>query len=199
VDWDSFQPNFFTLFPPHALDGMPTSYLGAVRLPPTDAGRAFTGELVAQFPNVLSIDIGDVLRQVQMILDQVSRAIEFVFLFTLAGGVLVLQAAIAATQDERRYDAAVLRTLGASRRQLNVAQIAEFLVQGALAGLLAATGATAVGYALAARAFDIPFALDPALFAWATFGGAAAVALAGWLGTREALNHPPAAVLRQLA
>jgi putative ABC transport system permease protein len=199
VDWDSFQPNFFTLFPPRALEGMPTSYLGALRVPPTDAGRAFTGELVAQFPNVLSIDIGDVLRQVQMILDQVSRAIEFVFLFTLAGGVLVLQAAIAATQDERRYDAAVLRTLGASRRQLNAAQIAEFLVQGTLAGLLAAAGATAVGYVLAARAFDIPFALDPALFVWATFGGAAAVALAGWLGTREALNLPPAAVLRQLA
>ncbi len=197
VDWDSFQPNFFTLFPPHALDAMPTSWLGAVRVPPGD--RTFVGSLVAQFPNVLAIDVGDVLHQVQTIMDQVSRAVEFVFLFTLVAGVLVLQAAISATQDERRYDAAVLRTLGASRRQLRLAQTAEFAVQGAIAGLLAATGATISGWVLAERAFNIKFALDPWLFLWAVLGGALAVAAAGWLGTREALKRPPVAVLRQLA
>ena len=69
-----------------------------------------------QYPNVLAIDVGEIMRQVQAIIEQVSRAVEFVFLFTLAGGLLVLQAAIAATQDERRFDAAILRTLGASQR-----------------------------------------------------------------------------------
>ena len=156
VDWDSFRPNFFTLFPPGALDGMPTSYLGAVRVPESAAGGAWLSAFVQQFPNVLAVDVGEVIRQVQSIMDQVARAVEFVFLFTLAAGLLVLQAAIAATQDERRFDAAILRTLGASRRQLSAAQIAEFVVLGALAGLLAATGAWITGKVLADRVFQIP-------------------------------------------
>lgn len=199
VDWDSFQPNFFTLFPPHALDGLPTSYLGAVRVPTTAAGTAWVSALVARFPNVLVIDVGDVIRQVQSIMDQVSRAIEFVFLFTLVGGLLVLQAAIASTQDERRFDAAVLRTLGASRKQLNAAQVAEFLLLGALAGMLAAAGAAIVGFLLADRVFNIPFEFNAMLWLYAIVGGAAAVAIAGWLGTRDTLDRPPIEVLRQLA
>lgn len=199
VDWDSFQPNFFTLFPPHALDGLPTSYLGAVRVPTTAEGTAWVSALVARYPNVLVIDVGDVIRQVQSIMDQVSRAIEFVFLFTLLGGLLVLQAAIASTQDERRYDAAVLRTLGASRKQLNAAQVAEFLLLGALAGLLAAAGASTVGYLLANRVFNIPFSFNAMLWLYAIAGGAVAVAFAGWLGTRDTLDRPPIEVLRQLA
>ena len=114
-----------------------------------------------QYPNVLAIDVGEIMRQVQTIIEQVAKAVEFVFLFTLAGGLLVLQAAIAATQDERRFDAAILRTLGASRAQLTAAQIAEFLVLGSLAGLLAAAGATAIGYVLSDRVFQIPFAANP--------------------------------------
>ncbi|MEO6749107.1 MAG: FtsX-like permease family protein [Casimicrobiaceae bacterium] len=199
VDWDSFRPNFFTLFPPHALDGLPTSYLGAVRAPDGAAGAEWVSALVARYPNVLVIDVGDVIRQVQSIMDQVSRAIEFVFLFTLVGGLLVLQAAIASTQDERRFDAAVLRTLGASRAQLNAAQVAEFLLLGDLAGLLAAAGASVVGYLLASRVFSIPFAFNAMLFVYAVAGGAAAVAFAGWLGTRDTLDRPPIEVLRQLA
>ncbi len=89
-------------------------------------------------------------------MDHVSRAVEFVFLFTLAGGLLVLQAAIAATQDERKFDAAILRTLGASQRQLAAAQIAEFLLLGALSGLVAAAGATAIGWALADQRVQDP-------------------------------------------
>lgn len=198
VDWDSFQPNFFTLFPPHALDNLPTSYLGAVRVPVNAEGTAWVSALVARYPNVLVIDVGDVIRQVQTIMDQVSRAIEFVFLFTLAGGLLVLQAAIASTQDERRFDAAVLRTLGASRSQLNAAQVAEFLLLGALAGLLAAAGASIVGYLLADRVFNIGFHFNAMLWLYAVLGGGGAVAFAGWLGTRDTLNRPPIDVLRQL-
>jgi putative ABC transport system permease protein len=110
----------------------------------------------------------------------------------------VLQAAIAATQDERRFDAAILRTLGASRRQLVAAQIAEFVVLGALAGLLAAAGATATGYFLSDRVFQIPFAPNPLVWLFGLVGGALAVTLAGWLGTRGTLSQPPLAVIRQL-
>src|SRR5205807_4837272 len=121
------------------------------------------------------------------IMERVARAIEFVFLFTLAGGLLVLQAAIASTQDERKYDAAVLRTLGASQRQLQTAQIAEFLLLGAIAGLVAAAGATAIGYVLADRVFNIPFGSSPLLWLYGIAGGSLAVAIAGWIGTRSTL------------
>ncbi len=198
VDWDSFRPNFFTLFPPGALDDMPTSYLGAVRVPESAQGGAWLSALVAQYPNVLAIDVGEVMRQVQGIMDQVALAVEFVFLFTLIGGLLVLQAAIAATQDERKFDAAVLRTLGASQAQLTAAQVAEFLVLGALAGFLAAAGATAVGWLLADRVFQIPFTVNPLLWAYGVFGAALAVTAAGWLGTRATVRQPPLAVIRQL-
>jgi putative ABC transport system permease protein len=196
VDWDSFRPNFFTLFAPGVLESMPQSYLGAVRVP--DTSGAWLTALVQQYPNVLAIDVGEIIGQVQSIMDQVAKAVEFVFLFTLAGGLLVLQAAIAATQDERRFDAAVLRTLGASQAQLTAAQIAEFVVLGALAGLLAAAGATIVGWLLADRVFQIPFVADPLVWLYGVVGGAAVVTLAGWLGTRSTVRQPPLAVMRQL-
>ncbi|HEY7903378.1 MAG TPA: FtsX-like permease family protein [Casimicrobiaceae bacterium] len=195
VDWDSFRVNFFALFPPGALDGLPTTYIAAARAPANDP--AWLNGLLANFPNVLAIDVGELLRQVSAIVEQVARAVQFVFLFTLAGGVLVLEAAIAATQDERLFDAAVLRTLGASRRQLTAAQLAEFLALGLLSGLVAAGGATATAYVLADRVFHIPFGWDPWLWAIGVLGGALGVAAAGWLGTRATLRQPPLALLRQ--
>jgi putative ABC transport system permease protein len=196
VDWDSFRVNFFALFPPGPLDGKPATYIAAFRAP--EADNAWLAPLVQKHPNILAIDVGEVMRQVQAIVDRVSRAIEFVFLFTLVGGLLVLQAAVAATQDERRFDAAVLRTLGASRRQLRSAQVAEFLLLGALAGFVAAAGATAIGWVLADRVFKIPFDANPMVWLYGIVGGAIAVTVAGWLGTRGTLNQPPLAVMRQL-
>ncbi len=196
VDWDSFRVNFFALFPPGPLDAMPATYIAAFRAP--ESNGAWLPALVQKYPNILAIDVGEIVRQVQGIMDHVSRAIEFVFLFTLAGGLLVLQAAIAATQDERKFDAAILRTLGASQRQLAAAQVAEFLLLGALAGVVAAAGATATGWALADRVFKIPFEANPMVFVYGVLGGAIAVTLAGWLGTRSTARQPPLAVIRQL-
>jgi putative ABC transport system permease protein len=198
VDWDSFRPNFFTLFAPGVLESMPQTYLGAVRLPEGPQSAAWLAALVQQYPNVLAIDVGEIMRQVQTIIDQVAKAVEFVFVFTLLGGLLVLQAAIAATQDERRFDAAILRTLGASRSQLVAAQSAEFLVLGALAGALAAAGATALGYVLSDQVFHIPFSANPMVWLYGVGGGALVVTLAGWLGTRGTMRQPPLAVIRQL-
>lgn len=196
VDWDSFRVNFFALFPPGPLADMPATYIAAFRAP--EGPNTWLPPLVQKHPNILSIDIGELVRQVQGIMDHVSRAVEFVFLFTLAGGLLVLQAAIAATQDERKFDAAILRTLGASQRQLAAAQIAEFLLLGALSGLVAAAGATATGWALADRVFKIPFEANPMVWVYGLLGGAVAVTLAGWLGTRSTARQPPLAVIRQL-
>jgi putative ABC transport system permease protein len=197
VAWDSFRVNFFAVFPPGVLDAMPTTYIAAFRVP--NGNAAWLKPLLREYPNVLVIDVGEILHQVQSIIEQVARAVEFVFLFTLLGGVLVLEAAIAVTQDERRYDAAILRTLGASQKQLASAQIAEFLAIGALAGVLAAAGATIIGYVLAGRAFQIPFHWNPWVWLIGIVGGAIGVAIAGWFGTRSTLRQPPLLVLRQLA
>ena len=196
VDWDSFRVNFFALFPPGPLDTMPATYIAAFRAP--EGNNGWLPALVQKHPNILAIDIGEIVRQVQGIMEQVSRAVEFVFLFTLAGGLLVLQAAIAATQDERRFDAAILRTLGASQRQLAAAQVAEFLLLGAIAGLVAAAGATAIGWALAEFVFKFPFVPNVAVWLYGIVGGAFAVTLAGWLATRGASRQPPLGVIRQL-
>ena len=197
VDWNSFRVNFFALFPPGPLDALPATYIAAFRAPP--GNNTWISPLLRKNPNILAIDIGEIVRQVQSIVDSVSRAIEFVFLFTLAGGLLVLQAAIAATQDERKFDAAILRTLGASHRQLVSAQIAEFLLLGALAGFVAAAGATGIGWALADKVFKFPF--EPSVLVWVygVVGGALVVMLAGWLGTRGTLSTSPLAVIRQLS
>jgi putative ABC transport system permease protein len=174
VNWDSFRVNFFALLPPGALDDLPTTYIAAFRAP--DGNGAWLSALVQKYPNILAIDLGEIMRKVQAVMERVSHAVEFVFLFTLAGGLLVLQAAIASTQDERNFDAAVLRTLGASERQLRGAQVAEFLLLGALAGLVAAAGATVIGWQLADRAFNIPFSGNPWLWLYGVGGGALAVA-----------------------
>jgi putative ABC transport system permease protein len=196
VDWDSFRVNFFALFAPGALDNFPATYIAAFRVAPESGG--WLSALVQRFPNILAIDVAEILHQVQAIVEQVALAVQFVFLFTLAGGLLVLQAAIASTQDERRRDAAVLRTLGASQRQLRAAQVAEFVLLGAIAGLVAAAGAMATGWALADRVFNIRYEPDPLIFLYGIAGGAIAVTLAGWLGTRATVRQPPLAILRQL-
>ena len=175
---------------------MPATFIAAFRAPETD--NAWLAALVQKHPNILAIDVGEIMRQVQSIIDRVSRAIEFVFLFTLAGGLLVLQAAIAATQDERRFDAAILRTLGASRaaarsranRRVPAARCARRPRCGG--------GATAIGWALADRVFRVPFEANPLVWLYGIGGGAIAVTLAGWLGTRNIVRQPPLAVIRQL-
>ena len=162
VDWDSFRPNFFTLFAPGVLESMPQTYLGAAA-PARRARSRRRGcrAWCSNIPNVLAIDVGEIMRQVQTIIEQVAKAVEFVFLFTLLGGLLVLQAAIAATQDERRFDAAILRTLGASRAQLPPRRSPSSSCWARSPELLAAAGATALGYVLSDRVFQIPFSANP--------------------------------------
>jgi putative ABC transport system permease protein len=147
VNWDSLRANFFVIMPSRLLAEQPKSFITAFHLP---AGKgALAAELVREMPNLTVLDTSAIFRQVQAVLDQVIAAIEFLFLFTLAAGVLVLYAALAATFDERVREAGLLRALGASRQQLSRAQTAEMICLGGLAGLLAAGAASAVGWTLA--------------------------------------------------
>lgn len=197
VDWDSFNVNFFLVAPPGLLEQQPVSFVTSFYLPPGNV--ELLNALVKQFPNFLLIDVAQVLNQVQAMITQVSRAVQFVFLFTLLAGLVVLYAAIASTQDERLYQATIMRTLGASRAQLARANIAEFAVIGALAGLIAAAGANALGYALASRIVNVGYTFSPTVWAVGIACSIVGIAAAGYLGTRQVLRISPLRVLRQLS
>jgi putative ABC transport system permease protein len=195
VQWDSFQPNFFLLAPPGVLDGtVPTQYLTAIYLPPSE--RGLLRDLVAQFPNVTALDIEALMNQVRSIMDRVVRAVEFIFLFTLAAGLLVLLAAIEGTRPERAREAALLRTLGAARPVVRAGLLTEYAVMGLLAGFTAAFTAQAVAWGLAVQVFEIPYGPRPVIWLGGALAGAVLVTALGWASLRRVLATPPAAVLR---
>ena len=193
VDWGSMRANFFVMFPQAEMDDLPVSYISAFHAPATPG---FDNRLSHDFPNITSIDVSASIAQVQRVLDQVIRAVEFLFGFTLVAGLVVLFAAISATREARSREFAIMRAMGASGRLLGQVQRAELLGVGALAGGLASVAAIVVGWALARYAFEFTWSPSP----WLPLIGAAAGALlalaAGWWGLREVLRRPVIETLR---
>jgi len=194
IRWDSFRPNFFLVFPPGLLDGAAGTYMTSVYL--TAAQRASLAELVRQFPTISVFDVDAILKQIRDIIDRASLAVQYVFLFTLAAGIVVLLAAVQSTRDERRYESAMLRTLGASRATVLQGVAAEFSALGFLSGTLAAFGAAGVGWILARRLFSLEYTLDPWLWVLGLVCGTILVGLSGTLATRSVVNTPPIVTLR---
>jgi putative ABC transport system permease protein len=194
VDWGSMRANFFVLFPRSAMPELPATYISAFRAP---AQPGFDSALSREFPNITSVDVSASIAQVQRVLDQVIRAVEFLFGFTLVAGLVVLFAAITATREARAREFAVMRALGASSRLLGQVQRAELLGVGALAGLLASLAAVLLGWLLARFAFEFTWAPAP----WVPLAGMAAGAVlalvAGWWGLREVLRRPVLEALRK--
>lgn len=196
VDWNSFRVNFFVLAPPGLLEGYPASYITSFYLP---KGRAEEmNGLSRTFPNLLVLDISSVLASMQKMMGQAALAIEFVFLFSLASSIMVLAAAFSATLDERTREIAILRTLGADKRQILKANAAEFLILGGLSGLFGSIGASAVGWLASGRLLDIPFRFDPKVILAGLAIGMIAVLLMGLFWTKKALASPPAILFRSL-
>ena len=194
LDWGTFRVNFFVLMPPALLRDFPATYITSFHLPA--ARNDVVNGLVARFPNVTAIDVGPVLAQIQRVLEQVIGAVQFLFLFTLAAGVLVLYAALAGTRDERMRESALLRALGASHRQVRAVQVAEFLAVGALAGAMAAVGAQLIGWVLATRVFDFHLAFNPWLLPAGIAAGVACAGIGGWISLRQVLRRPALQSLR---
>jgi len=194
VKWDSFQPNFFIVFAPGVLDSAAGTYLTSAYFHPQQ-GRVLA-QLAHRFPSVSIFDLDDLLGQVRSLVDKAILAVQSVFAFTLFAGLTVLLAAVQASRDERRYESAMLRTLGAGRNTILQSVLAEFTTLGLLAGLLAALGASAAGAFVAARVLQVAYAFDPLVFLVGMTGGAVLVAGGGWLATRSVVRQPPLNTLR---
>ena len=196
VDWGSMRANFFVMYPVDQLPDVPLSYMAAFKTPDQ---KSFERNLLQQFPNITSVDMRATLTQVQKVLDQVIRAVEFLFAFTLLAGLLVLMAAVTSTREERKREFAIMRALGATGRLLSQVQTAELMGIGLLAGFLASSVAVGVGWGLARFVFEFDWtaslwvplvgALTGALLAW----------VAGWWGLSEVLRQPVSQTLRQAA
>jgi putative ABC transport system permease protein len=194
VEWDSLQPNFFLMLPPGLLEGAVGTYMASAQFRPTDPSSI--AQLVRQFPSVSVFDMDDLLAQIRSIIDKAVLAVQSVFLGTLLAGVVVLLAAVQATRDERRYESAMLRTLGASRRTVLTGVLAEFALIGVFAGVIAAAVASLGGYLMATRLLNMPWQPNPGLWLTGAATGALLVCLAGYLATRSVLSQPPLATLR---
>jgi putative ABC transport system permease protein len=194
VHWDSFKPNFFLVLSPGAVEHYAQTYITSFHVSPEQ--RGLTVDLIRRFPSVSVIDVGAVIEQVRSSMDRAALAVQYVFLFTLAAGIMVLLAAIQSTRDERMFESAVLRTLGARRSVVLQGVAAEFTALGLLAGTLAAVGAASIGYLVATRIFNLDYVPGIALWLGGLFAGAAVVGISGTLAVRSVVDHSPAATLR---
>lgn len=194
VRWDGFRPNFFLLFSPGVLDADTGTFMTSLYV--DAAHRPALAGLVRSFPGVTVFDVDAILVQVRSVMDQAALAVEYVSLFTLVAGIVVLLATVQATREERRYESATLRTLGASRALVLGGVAFEFAALGLLAGVLAAAVATLANYVLATRLFGVAYRADGWLWLYGPLAGALLVGAAGVLAARSATTVSPSLVLR---
>ena len=197
VDWGSMRVNFFVVFPVAQLPDVPVSYISAFRAP--EGNAQFDNTLVREFPNITNVDMSQAIAQVQRVLGQVIGAVEFLFAFTLAAGLVVLLAAITATRGEREREFAILRAVGAGSRLLRQVQRIELLGVGLLAGFLASLVAVVVGWALARFVFEFTWTASLWVPVAGSLAGALLALMAGWWGLRSVLRTPVVETLRRAA
>jgi putative ABC transport system permease protein len=195
IDWSSFNANFFVLAVPGLLDEFQATWITSFHLPA--AGKPLLNELTREFPSVTVIDIEALMSHVRGVIDRVTAAVGRVFAFTLAASLLVIFAALQTTNDERRREAAMLKTLGAQRRTILAGMAVELVAAGLVSGLLAGAGAAATSWLLAGQIFRIAYHPNPWLWPVALAAGVVAMVIAGLAGLRGTVNTPPAIALRQ--
>ena len=194
INWDSFMPNFFLVLSPGALDEYPATFIAAMRVEDADKGSLV--DLVRRHPTISVIDLDSILQQVRGIIEKATMAVQAVFFFTLAAGIAVLFAAVQSTIDERRFESAMLRALGARKRIVFSGVMAEFAALGAAAGVLAAAGASILAAILAVQLFQLPYSFNPLLWVAGVAAGLLVVCASGYFAARSAINSAPVDVLR---
>jgi putative ABC transport system permease protein len=194
VKWDSFQPNFFIVFAPGVLEETAGTYMTSANLE-HDQARTLAA-LAHRFPSVSIFDIDELLAQVRSVMDKALLAVQSVFLFTLFAGLTVMLAAIQSSGDQRRFESAMLRTLGANRGTVLKGVLTEFAMIGLLSGMLASAGATIAAYFVSTRLLWMKYSFDPWMCVAGIVGGTVLVTLSGWLATRSVIEQPPLKTLR---
>jgi len=162
VDWESFEVNFFAMGNKALLAQMPATFVTSFRL--EENFSATTSTWAREFPGIATFDVGAIITRVKRLMDRASLAVEYVFMFTLLAGLVVLLAAVQSSQSERIRESALLRALGASHAQVRSAVVTEFAILGAIAGLLAALFATVVAWAVSRFVLELPFEFNPLLW-----------------------------------
>ncbi len=194
LSWDSMRVNFFVLTPPGVIEDAPASYITSFHLPAAQAGLA--SRLVRRFPGLTIIDVEAVLGQLQAVVGQVAAAVQFVFLFAFMAGGIVMYSTLLTGFDERRYELAVMRALGAHRAQLRQAMLFELAAVGGLAGLLSAIGAMLLGRLIGQQIFQLDLVFDFGLPLLSAVAGSLLAVIVGWLALHQLLATPPSVILR---
>ena len=195
VNWDSFQPNFFMVLTPGALDDFPRTYVASTRV--EEHQKSVLHDITRNYPTVSIIDLNSILQQVKNIIDKASLAIQVVFLFTLAAGIAVLFAVVESTVDERRFEGAILKTLGLNRRTIMLGMLVEYTALGFVAGLLAACGASILAWLISVYFFEIDYDFNIVIWVYGLLSGIFLVSLSGLLATKKAITVSPLHTLRQ--
>ncbi len=195
VEWGNFLTNFYLIMSPGSLDGAPMTYVATVRVAP-QGEAAFQSAVVAAFPNVTAINIGEVLSSFARVLDRLSLAIRAVAVFCLLAGALVMAAALAATRYRRLYEAVILKALGATRGLLARSFAAEYALLGCVAGTIGVVLASAFSWAILRYILELPWALEPELLGFGLGCTILLTLLVGFLSTYRLLGQPPLSVLR---
>jgi len=196
VDWRRVQPNFFVVFPPGALEDAPAMHVLVTRVGSSEESALLQREVVSEFPNISAIDLTLVLRTLDTILEQIAFVVRFMAMFTVATGLLVLVGALVTGRFQRIQESILLRTLGASRRQIFRVLFVEYAALGLLASLTGVLLATGASWALSAFVFKAAFAPPVAPMFVALFAVPALTVVTGFLMSRGVMNHPPLAILR---
>ncbi|MDH3527571.1 MAG: ABC transporter permease [Gammaproteobacteria bacterium] len=195
VQWDSFRPNFYMVFPPGVIERFAATWMTSFYLPPGD--KPMLIELVRNYPAITVLEMDLIIAQVERIFRQVTLVVEYVLLFVLLAGFAVLFAALQASLDERLYEGALLRALGASRRQLRSGHLAEFITLGALAGLVAAIGTECLAWVLYSQVLHFDYSFKWPVWIAAPLVGAVLIGAAGYRGTRPVVERSPVVLLRE--
>jgi putative ABC transport system permease protein len=197
VDWARFETNFFFVFETGVLEQAPQSLVSLVAVRSDSARAALQREVVQRFPNVSVVDLENVQRVIRRIVDRVTYAIRFMAAFSVGAGALVLFGAIAASRYQRVRESALLRAIGATRRQIRTMLLTEYAALGTLAALTGVVLGAIAGWLAMRFAFRMPFTLPLASLAVIAVLVAASAAVIGMLNSREALRGTPAAALRE--
>ncbi len=195
VKWDNFNPNFYMIFNPGAMDDLPTTWVGSFYL--DSAQKKILVDMMRAFPSITVLEMDAILNQVKTIIGQVVLAVESILLFVLLAGFVVTLSAIQTSMNERLQEGALVRTLGAGRRLLRINQWSEFASMGFLAGLIGVMGSELVIALLYRRVFELDY--QPTWWAWLMVPPLAAllIGIAGTWSSRRILARPPITILRE--